>query len=71
MQTKINDKLAIQNFRRTLSGVTLQKWKEILCVIRNLTLTHNTGQITWRWENNKQISVRSLYKFLNFRWLNV
>lgn len=40
MQTKINDKLAIQNFRRTLSGVTLQKWKEILCVIRNLTLTH-------------------------------
>lgn len=43
---KLHDVLTSQgrkiHFRRTLSGVTLQQWKEILRVIRNLKLTHNT-----------------------------
>lgn len=45
----------------------MQEWHIILYFISTISFTHDFDQLSWKWEVSGCFSVRSRYKFLNFK----
>ena len=54
-------------FRRILGGVLLDEWNHILHIVSTISFTHESDNVSWCWDANGIFTVRSFYKFLNFR----
>lgn len=54
-------------FRRNLTDIQYREWLEILSIISQVSFTHATDQLSWRWDSSGKCTVRSLYKLLNYR----
>lgn len=53
-------------FRRTLIGVLLNDWHQVLHIISTTTLPQGLDHFQWHWDTKGVFTVRSLYLFLNF-----
>lgn len=53
-------------FSRILTGVLLNEWNHLLHTLSQISFTHSTDRLSWRWESTGTFSVKSLYNLLNF-----
>ena len=67
LQQVINSQGGAIKFRRSLFGILHTEWLEVLEIISHLSFTHLEDQLSWRWDAQGKFTVRSLYKFLNYR----
>lgn len=67
LQQVINSQGFDIKFRRLLHGILCIEWLEILEIISSISYTHSIDKMSWRWESSGKFTIKSLYKFLNFR----
>lgn len=67
VQEVIASKGAVVRFRRSLHGILLADWHEIIAIKHSYTLTSDPDSLLWRWDSKYQFTTASLYNFLSFR----
>ena len=67
VQEVLASKGAVVRFRRSLHGILLAEWHEILAIIHSYTLTTDPDSLLWKWDSKHQFTTVSLYNFLSFR----
>jgi len=51
-------------FRRSLVGVNLQAWHDVVAMVVNVQLTNQRDRFVWELHQNGLFSVKSMYKAL-------
>ena len=54
-------------FRRTFTESMMVQWKELLSIVRSVTLSWEEDQPIWQYESKGVYSSRSMYAIVNFR----
>lgn len=67
----INSQGQAVQFYDILTAVCLAEWNHILHTLSRISFTHEHDKLSWRWDNTGRFSVNTLYKFLNFRGVQV
>ncbi|KAJ4747435.1 RNA-directed DNA polymerase (reverse transcriptase)-related family protein [Rhynchospora pubera] len=58
-------------FQRSLTGMLLHDFYELLDVIQNTVISPEEDEPVWRWDSKGCFSTQSCYNFLNFRGIKV
>ena len=51
-------------FRRSLVGVNLQAWHDVVAMVANVQLTNQRDRFVWGLHQNRLFSVKSMYRAL-------
>jgi len=51
-------------FKRSLSGVNLQAWHNVVAMVTNVQLTNQKDRFVWRLHQNGLFTVKSMYRAL-------
>jgi hypothetical protein len=51
-------------FRRSLTGINLQAWHNVVAMVANVQLTNQGDRFVWGLHQNKLLSIKSIYRAL-------